>query len=85
MSGIKHFLLAFDHGQDKLIEQLEFGDDIDRATAAYTEIEAKFKGSSLVDIVLVGSDSLESVKVTHSNYFEGGARGRVERLLNLHL
>lgn len=83
MSGIKHFLLAFDHGQDKLIEQLEFGEDIDRATAAYTELEDRFKGSNLVDIVLVGSDSLESVKVTHSNYFEGGARAHLERLLNL--
>lgn len=81
MGAIKHFLLAFDHGKDKLIVEREFGGDIARATAAYTALEREYESSALVDIVLVGSDSLESVKVTHSNYFEGKARERVASLL----
>lgn len=81
MSAIKHFLLAFDHGQDKLVVEREFGADIANATAAYTELEREYQDSSLVDIVLVGSDSLASVKITHSNYFEGAARSRVAELL----
>lgn len=82
MTAIKHFLLAFDHAQDRLIVSQEFGVDVERATTAYTELERQYKDSSLVDIVLVGSDSIESVKVTHSNYFEGGARKRIEALLS---
>lgn len=81
MSSIKHFLLAYDHGADRLVEQREFGTDIVAATAAYSELERAYKESSLVDIVLVGSDSIESVKITHSNYFEGGTRNRLEQLL----
>ena len=81
MSTIKHFLLAYDHGADRLIEQQEFGGDVVAATLAYSAMERLYQGSNLVDIVLVGSDSLESVKVTHSNYFEGGTRNRLEQLL----
>lgn len=84
MAGIKHFLLAFDYAQDKQIIHREFGSDITRATAAYTELEREYKDRPLVDIVLVGSDAIESVMVTHSNYFDGVARKRVEALLSPH-
>ena len=82
-ANIRHFLLVYDRRKDELIEKCEF-EDIDRATAAYEQVEARIRvGSDWIDAVLVGSDSLESVKITHSNYFTGNAKRRVRELLSL--
>ena len=51
-----------------------FGADADAATTAYRAAEIEYHDRPEVDIVLVGSDSLETVKVTHSTYFSGAAR-----------
>ena len=67
---IQHFLLVLDHEQDRLIETDEFGEDAEAAVAAYAAEEAEFGDRKLIEIVLVGSDSLETVKLTHANYFE---------------
>lgn len=80
-NGMKQFLLAYDHGQDRMIVQREFGEDLEAAMSAYTALEREHRDSALVDIVLVGSDSIETVRVTHSNYFDGMARASIERLL----
>lgn len=82
MNTMNQFLLAYDHGQDRLIVQREFGADLDAAMTAYSELEQQYRDSALVDIVLVGSDSIETVQVTHSNYFTGMARAAVTRLLH---
>jgi hypothetical protein len=68
---IQHFLLVFDHQQGQLIETQRFGVDADAAIAAYAEKEAEYGDQKLVEIVLVGSDSFETVKLTHANYFDG--------------
>lgn len=68
--SIKHFLIVFDHGAGKLEELVEFEEDSDRAVQAYAAKEAELKGRQLVEIVLIGSDSLATVKLTHANYFE---------------
>ena len=36
-----------------------------------------------IDIVLVGSDSLETVKITHSTYFAGASKVDLRSLLRL--
>lgn len=82
MSAIKHFLLVFDHETDTLLVQREFGTDADTATQAYAEAEAQYRDRALVDIVLVGSDSIETVKVTHSTYFPGSKKKSVSTLLD---
>lgn len=70
--GIQHFLLVFDHSAGKLLEPVtEFGEDSDRAVAAYAAKEKELQGRELIEIVLIGSDSLETVKLTHANYFDG--------------
>lgn len=66
---MKHFLLAFDHSTQQLVVQREFGEDAATAIAAYEELERKHFNNLRMDIVLIGSDSLESVKVTHPTYF----------------
>ncbi len=70
---IQHFLLVFDHSRGELIELAEFGDDGDRAVARYAEKEQEYQGRKDIDIVLVGSDSLETVRLTPANYFNGTA------------
>jgi hypothetical protein len=41
------------------------------AVRAYELAELEHRKDNLIDIVLVGSDSLETVKMTHANYFSG--------------
>ena len=74
MSAINHFLLVFNHEIGKLVSQQDFGSKIDEAVAEYARLEEKFKDSPMMDIVLVGSDSIETVRITHANYFDGSAK-----------
>ena len=67
----KHFLLVFDHEQGRLLEEIKFGEDSDSAVAAYAEKELAYRDQDLIEIVLIGSDSLETVKLTHANYYDG--------------
>lgn len=72
---IQHFLLVFDHDSRRLMEMIEFGDDGDRAVEAYARMERELNESprerSHLEIVLIGSDSIETVMLTHANYFDG--------------
>lgn len=68
---IQHFLLVFDHSVGRLLHTSEFGEDADAALAAYASTEADFSGRKDIEVVLIGSDSFETVKRTHANYFDG--------------
>ena len=81
MSAINHFLMVFDHGKNQLVELQEFGNDSETATRCYGEYEKKYRDSSLIDIILVGSDSLETVKITHSIYFSNAEQRVHDALL----
>lgn len=72
---IKHFLLVFDRSAGHLIETESFGEDADRAMDAYATTEARFSDRRDVEVVLIGSDSLETIKRTHANYFERSVFG----------
>jgi hypothetical protein len=69
MSQIQHFLLIFDNELGELIDLQEFGKDTVKATNAYTTVETEYAAQKTIDVVLIGSDSLETIKVTHANYF----------------
>ena len=70
-NGIKHFLIVYDHEADKLVDVKEFGTDGAKALAAYSAKEKEYGDRpSRTEIVLIGSDSFETVKLTHGNYFE---------------
>ena len=80
-SEIRQFLLIMDV-REGLTEVRELGTDYAAAVAAYEAAEAEHRGDSNFDIVLVGSDSLETVKLTHGSYFassEGDLREAVRR------
>ena len=71
---IQHFILLFDRHAGKMVDQLDFGFDSKTAIAKYEELEQEHRHEHNMDIVLVGSDSIETVKITHANYFDGSAK-----------
>lgn len=71
---IQHFILVFDRKVGRMVDQLDFGVEARQAVAKYEELEEQYRDDSHMDIVLVGSDSIETVKVTHANYFDGSAK-----------
>lgn len=69
-ASIHHFLLVFDHEAGHLVEQVDFGTDGPRAVKAYSAKETEYRDRKDIEIVLVGSDSIETVRMTHANYFD---------------
>ena len=66
------FLLTFDHDARALISLEEFRNTA-QALKAYSEREEQYRSNSRVEVVLLGADSIEAIKVTHSNYFQDTA------------
>lgn len=71
MSDINHFLLVFDHEKGSLVTERNYGTDGKGALAAYAAMEETHRNNDMIEIVLIGSDSIETVKLTHANYFDG--------------
>lgn len=69
---INHFLLVYDRQEGVQREIIEFGTDIAAALKRYQELEHAHAENPRIDIVLVGSDSIETIRITHANYFEEG-------------
>lgn len=68
--SLRHFLLVYDQASAQLIDLIEFGTDAEKAMAEYARLEREHMDKAdRVEIVLIGSDSLDTVKVTHANYF----------------
>ena len=68
MSRLRHFLIVFDHGAGELVSREEY-EDAEEALVAYSKKEREHEGQQDMEIVLIGSDSLETVERTHANYF----------------
>jgi hypothetical protein len=67
---IVHFLLVYDRKLQKLVVEQEFTNSAE-AVRAYGEMEDRYKGDDEhMEIVLVGADSIETIKLTHGNYFD---------------
>lgn len=69
--AIQHFLLVFDHRRGELVEERHFGHDSQTALAAYSKAEQEHRNDPMMEIVLIGSDSIETVRLTHANYYDG--------------
>jgi hypothetical protein len=70
---VKHFLIVYDLQESQTVRIDEFGSDSRRATGAYAEAEEAYRDrgdSDRFEIVLVGADSLDTIRVTHSRYFD---------------
>lgn len=69
---INHFLVVYDLRAGCLVAFTSYGTDIERALAAYAEVEAEYRDRSDhadFEIVLLGADSRETLEQTHSRYF----------------
>jgi len=70
--ALVHFLLVYDRNQQKLVFEQAYSDAA-VALHAYEDMEEKHRDERNMEIVLVGADSIETVMLTHGNYF--GAEG----------
>ena len=66
------FLIVYDHDTRKQTSLEEFRNTAP-ALKAYSEREEQYRDNPRVEVVLLGADSIEAIKVTHSNYFEDTA------------
>ncbi len=71
---IQHFILVFDRHAGHLVQRLDFGTEAKAAVTRYEALEEQYRDAPHMDIVLVGSDSIDTVKVTHANYFGSSAK-----------
>ena len=62
--AIQHFLLVFDGATATLLGT--FGSDTDAAVAASADTEQQYEADPRIEIVLIGSDSIETVRITHA-------------------
>lgn len=78
-SSIQHFLVVYDI-RNGLAHVDSFGRNYAEALAAYAEVEARHRENDNVEVVLLGSDSIDTLERTHASYFEL-AEKHVDRLV----
>lgn len=78
MTELSQFLIVFDHDRGTLHQDVTVIDPAE-ALHAYDAAERHFAEQEHIEVVLIGSDSLDTVRRTHANYFDGTAA--LERLL----
>ena len=67
-----HYLLIYNIDLGRLVETQEFT-DAPAAAARYAALERRYAGQGNFEIVLVGADSIETIKRTHGQYFADDA------------
>ncbi len=66
-----NFLIVYDRKNATQISIQEIEDDIE-AIEAYNAAEAEHFDTPHIDTVLLGADSLDTIKLTHASYFVEG-------------
>ncbi|MEV4420172.1 hypothetical protein AB0L40_09385 [Patulibacter sp. NPDC049589] len=67
---IRHFLVRYDIGRQSADVEA-FGEDYDAALIAYAAAEKELRADPQVEVVLLGADSEQTIRRTHSSYFMG--------------
>lgn len=65
-----HFLLIYDIERGQLLGEPVVFDRADEAVDSYVQAESNFRDRRDLQVILVASDSLETVKATHGNFFK---------------
>lgn len=68
-NDLNHFLVVYRISLSEA-EVRPFGHDYESAVAAYSNAEQEHRDDPDIEVVLLGSDSIETLKRTHSSYFE---------------
>jgi predicted metal-dependent HD superfamily phosphohydrolase len=79
MTELSQFLIVFNHEQGAMHQEVDIFADAADALRAYDAAERHFAKQEHIEVVLIGSDSLDTVRRTHANEFDGTAA--LERLL----
>lgn len=66
---MRHFLLLYNVERGELTTPPREFRKADEAMRAYAEAEQAHRDDATMQVVLVASDSIETVKVTHGNFF----------------
>jgi hypothetical protein len=69
---MSYFLLLYDRRQGHLLRPpVVFSDsEADRALTARFELEDEYRSKPDVEVVLLGSESIDDLKRTHARYFK---------------
>ena len=69
--SLHHFLLLYDVAAQQLLDAQDFGENAEAAADAYAAAEREHRDGQNIEIVLIGADSLDTIRQTHSHYFDG--------------
>lgn len=64
----QYFLLIYDLNS-RALQHEEFGRGHTAAAERYSELEQAHRDDDEIEVVLVGADSFDTIKRTHSHYF----------------
>lgn len=65
----RYFLIVYDVHNESIVD-LQIFEDPDEASTAYSSLEATHRGAANIEVVLIGADSENTIRRTHSRYFE---------------
>jgi len=79
--SLQHYLLIYDHGEQRLVDAVELGTAAENAAKTYADYEERYRDRKGIEIVLVGADSLDTIRQTHAHYFNESATEPFAELL----
>jgi hypothetical protein len=65
----RYFLIVYNVRNESIIS-LQVFEDADEASSEYSKLESEHRGVANIEVVLIGADSEETIRRTHSRYFE---------------
>lgn len=68
--SFQHFIVIYDSNKQELLDLERFGEERETAAQRLSELENEHLGEGSLQIVLLASDSLDQLKVTHPHYFK---------------
>ena len=79
MTVLSQFVIVFNHEQGAMHQEVTVFTDSADTLRAYDAAERHFAEQEHIEVVPIGSDSLDTVRRTHANEFDGTAA--LEQLL----
>ncbi len=79
MTVLSQFVIGFNHEQGAMHQEVTVFTDAADTLRAYDAAERHFAEQEHIEVVPIGSDSLDTVRRTHANEFDGTAA--LEQLL----
>lgn len=66
---VRDFLLVYNLDRQELVGDVREFENPTEAAQAYAALEGEHRSDRNLEIVLIGTDSLETIRHTHPNYF----------------